>query len=299
MSDDMIRQNAAGSVELHSIADRAEIAPGVMMPRLGIGTSHVVEGNEVESEILGGFQLGYRLIDTASSYHNEEVIGAALERSDVPREDFFITTKVWPTDQGYEPTLQAFEASRTRLGLEYIDLYLVHWPRAALMAETWRAFESLKSDGAVRAIGVSNFEAHDLKRLLESATVGPAVNQIEFHPHLQRPDLVAYCRTHGITVEAWSPLKRGQVGSIAELVDVGRRHGKSAAQVTIRWILQKGIIAIPKSMHDYRLRENADVFDFELTAEEMSEIDALDRDEHRPLMRASQEDVRAHDERRP
>lgn len=267
-------------VELRSIADRVEIAPGVMMPRLGIGTSHVVGRKDVEREIATGLELGYRLIDTATAYRNEEHIGATLEKSGVARDEIFVTTKVWASDQGYESTLRAFDASRTRLRLDYLDLYLIHWPKTSLTAETWRAFEKLLSDGAVRSIGVSNFLAHDLAQLDSIANVPAAVNQIEFHPYLQRPELVAQCRARGIAIEAWSPLIRGKIGRIPELVEMGRRRGKTAAQITLRWILEKGMIAIPKSLHEYRLKENADIYDFSLTAEEAAAIDDLDRGEH-------------------
>ena len=191
-----------------------------------------------------------------------------------------MTTKVWPSDQGFEPTLRAFEVSRSRLGLDYVDLYLIHWPEPSLTAQTWRAFEELRASGAVRAIGVSNFMRSDFSQLLETANVTPAVNQIEFHPYLQRPELVAYCRSIGVVVEAWSPLMRGKVNAIPELVEIAAKHGKSVPQVTLRWILQRGIVTVPKSTHEERLRENADIFDFVLTPAEMAAIDALDRGEH-------------------
>ena len=267
-------------VVLHSIADRVEIAPGVLMPRLGLGTSHTVRTADVEREIGVGLELGYRSIDTATSYGNEAEIGSALARSGVPRAELFVTSKVWPADQGYDRTLQAFERSRSRLGLDYLDLYLIHWPEPRLTAETWRAFEELQAKGLVRAIGVSNFMRSDFIQLFETARVAPAVNQIEFHPLLQRPELVAYCRSLGITIEAWSPLIRGRVSAIPQLVGVGVKYGKTAAQVAIRWILQQGMVTVPKSVREDRLRENADIFDFELSAEDMATIDALDRNEH-------------------
>lgn len=214
MMDQTSGSASASTTGLHSITDRVEIAPSVMMPRLGLGTSHVVGAREVERVIGAGLELGYRLIDTATSYRNEADIGVALERAGVAREELFITTKVWPSDQGYEPTLRAFEKSRSRLRLDYIDLYLIHWPRPDVTAQTWRAFEELHASGQVRAIGVSNFMRSDFEQLFETAKVPPAIDQIEFHPLLQRPALVEYCRTHGVTVEAWSPLIRGRVGRI-------------------------------------------------------------------------------------
>jgi len=279
----MMAQNEDGTsvpaVELHSIADRVEIAPGVMMPRLGIGTSHVVGATNVEAEVAAALELGYRLIDTATAYMNEGEIGTALERAGVAREELFVTTKVWPSDQGYEQTLRTFHRSRSRLRLDYLDLFLIHWPEPRLTAETWRALEELHASGAVRAIGVSNFMESDFEQLFETATVSPAINQIEFHPYFQRPELVAYCMSHGVTVQAWSPLIQGRVSKIPVLVEIGNRHGKTAAQVTIRWMLQRGITTIPKSSHRERLQENADVFDFALTPQEMAAIDALDRNE--------------------
>jgi diketogulonate reductase-like aldo/keto reductase len=275
-----VRQATAERAELHSIADRIQIAPSVLMPRLGVGTSHVVGVHDVDREIPAALELGYRLIDTASSYRNEAEIGQALKKADCPRSELFVTSKVWPSDQGYKSTLRAFEASRARLGLDYLDLYLIHWPEPSQTADTWRAFEELQMRGEVRAIGVSNFMPGDFEQLYQTANVPPAINQVEFHPFLQRPELLEYCREHGVAIEAWSPLIRGRVQGVPELAEIGERHGKTEAQVTIRWILQKGIVTIPKSTHIERLRENADVFDFSLSAEEMATIDALDRNEH-------------------
>jgi len=267
----------AQAVELTSIADRIEAAPGVPMPRLGLGTSHVTGARTVERVVHAALELGYRLIDTATAYDNEAEIGAALRKAGVPREELFITTKVWPSDQGYDSTLRAFEASRSRLGVDYVDLYLIHWPKTELTEGTWRAFEELHEQGKSRAIGVSNFMRGDFEHLFATAKIPPAVNQIEFHPWFQRPDLVEYSRSKGVAVEAYSPLIRGRAARVPELIDIGKRHGKSAAQVTLRWILQKGLIAIPKSSHEERLRENAGIFDFSLSAEETAAIDALDR----------------------
>lgn len=269
----------AERTELRSIADTVEIAAGVQMPRLGLGTSRSYPG-EVEREIQVGFELGYRLVDTASAYRNEAAVGRALRRSGVPREEYFVTSKVWNTDQGFDTTLAAFEASCDRLGLEYLDLYLIHWPQTETTAETWRAMERLHDEGVVRAIGVSNFMPADLDLLLSDAEVRPAIDQFEFHPWMQRHEVVEYCHDRGITVQAWAPLMRGHVGEVPELVEIAREHGKTAAQVAIRWILQQGIITIPKTVHEERLRENAAVFDFELTAAEMEAISRLDRRQH-------------------
>lgn len=266
-------------VTVRSIADRVEIAPGIHMPRLGLGTSRSYPG-EVEREIDLGFKIGYRLVDTAAAYRNEVAVGRALRRSGVPREEYFLTSKLWNTDQGYDSALAAFEESCDRLGVEYLDLYLVHWPQAETTADTWRALERLHDEGVVRAIGVSNFMPDDLELLLRDATVTPAIDQFEFHPWMQRPEVVERCRELGITVQAWAPLMRGHVGEVHQLIEIGRRYGKTPAQVSLRWILQQGITAIPKSVREERLRENASLYDFELTDEEMDRIAGLDRHQH-------------------
>ncbi|HSK46981.1 MAG TPA: aldo/keto reductase [Coriobacteriia bacterium] len=266
-------------VLLRSISDRVEIAPGVHMPRLGLGTSQSAPG-EVEHAIEVAFDLGYRLVDTATAYRNERAIGAALAATGVPRQDYFVTTKVWADDQGYRPTLAAFETSCKKLKLDYIDLYLIHWPDPPNTAGTWKAMEELLDGGSVRSIGVSNFTERDLETLFETARVMPAVDQFELHPLRQRPYLQDYCRENEITIEAWAPLMRGKAHRVPELVAVGERHGKTAAQVSIRWILQKEMVTVPKSVHAERIRENASVFDFELSPEEMAAIDQLDRDQH-------------------
>lgn len=265
--------------ELTSIADRVEVAEGVMMPRLGLGTSQSYPG-KVENEIRVGLDLGYRLIDTASMYGNEREIGAAVARSGIARNEIFIATKVWNTDQGYQTTLRSFDSSRRRLGVEYIDLFLIHWPQPGLTADTWRAMEELLRRREVRAIGVCNFMIEHLEELLRSSQVTPAVNQFELHPWMQRPNLQQYCAEHSITVQAWAPVMRGRASRVSELARIGERYGKTGAQVSIRWILQKGHTTIPKSVHEERLRENADVFDFELSDEDMRAIDAMDRGEH-------------------
>lgn len=269
----------AERLELRSIADTIEIADGVRMPRLGLGTSQAYPG-QVEREIAVGLDLGYRHIDTAAMYGNEHEIGAAVARSGVSRQEVSLATKVWNTDQGYQTTLRAFDASRRRLGVEYIDLYLIHWPQPHATAETWRAMEELLRRGEVRAIGVCNFMIEHLEELFQTAEVAPAVNQFELHPWMQRPELQDYCISHGITVQAWAPVMRGRASRVQQLVEIGQRHGKTGAQVSIRWILQKGFTTIPKSTHESRLHENCDVFDFELSDDEMATIDALDRSEH-------------------
>lgn len=262
--------------ELRSLADTVEIAPGVHMPRLGLGTYKSDEGPDVEGEVAYGLSIGYRLIDTAALYGNEEGVGKALRAGTVPREDVFITTKLWNSDQGYESTLKAFDRSLDKLGMDHVDLYLVHWPWSKHLRDTWRAMEQLLVSGRTHAIGVCNFRPHHLDELAEFATTMPAVDQCEFHPRLQQPDLQAACAARGITLQAWAPIMRGRVNLVPELVEIASRHEKTPAQVSIRWILQKGVVTIPKSIHPSRIAENCDVYDFELSREEMATIDTLD-----------------------
>jgi len=262
--------------KLNSLADTVEIAPGVHMPRLGLGTYKADEGPDVAGALTDALAMGYRLVDTASIYGNEVGVGRALHESGVPREEIFVTTKLWNDDQGYESALKAFDESLKRLDLDYVDLYLVHWPWPKHAQDTWRAMEQLLVGGRTRAIGVCNHLPHHLDQLAEFATTMPSVNQCEFHPRLQQPDLQAACRNRGITLQAWAPIMRGGVNSVPELIEIAHRHGKTPAQVSIRWILQKGVITIPKSIHSARIAENADVYDFELSPAEVGAIDALD-----------------------
>ena len=262
-----------------SMQDSVSLPSDVEMPLLGFGTFKSAPGKETERAVLAALEVGYRSIDTASLYGNEQDVGAAIRASGVPRESIFVATKVWNDDQGYERTLAAFDLSLERLGLDYVDLYLVHWAIPALMAETWRAMQALLGSGRTRAIGVCNHTVHHLEALLALAETPPAVNQVEFHPRLQQPALERYCREQAIALEAWAPIMRGRVAEIPELVEIGARYGKTPAQVSLRWMLQLGVIAIPKSVHEARIRENADVFDFDLSEGEMAAIAALDTGE--------------------
>lgn len=266
-------------ITLTSLADKLEIAPGVEINRLGLGTYRADEGPDVENEIRWGLADGYRTIDTAALYANEDSVGRMVRESGIAREDVFVTTKVWNTDQGYDTTLRAFDASLERLGFDYADLYLVHWPIGGQMRDTWKAMEEILASGRTRAIGVCNHLVHHLEELATFADTMPALNQFEHHPRLQQPELVAYCREHGIAVQAWAPIMRGRVLLIPELVAIAQTHGKTPAQVTLRWILQTGALTIPKSIHENRIRENADLYDFELTDAEMAIIESLDRGE--------------------
>lgn len=267
----------SASITLTSLADTVEIAPGVHMPRLGLGTYRSDEGPDVEGEVEYGLSIGYRLIDTAALYGNEASIGKVVRASGIARESLFITTKLWNSDQGYETALKAFGRSLDRLGMDYVDLYLVHWPYPEKMRDTWRAMEELLASGRTRAIGVCNHLPHHLDKLAETATTMPAVDQCEFHPRLSQPELQAACAERGITLQAWAPVMRGRVNLIPELVQIAGDHNKTPAQVSIRWILQKGVVTIPKSVHPARIAENCDVYDFELSDNEMAVIDGLDR----------------------
>jgi len=257
---------------------RVRLNNGVEMPWLGYGT-YKVRPEEAYRCVLDALDLGYRLIDTAAYYRNECEVGKAVRDSGIDREEIFVTTKVWNTDQGYENTLRAFEDSLERLGMEYVDLYLVHWPVPGKCLDTWKALVKIYKEGMVRAIGVSNFMEEHLDRLLEHSDIVPAVNQVELHPHLFPEALVEKCRREGIQVQAWSPLKQGQIPAIRELQEIGRKYGKTAAQVTLRWILQHGIATIPRSTRKEHMMENADIFDFYLTLGDMHRIDMMDRGE--------------------
>ncbi len=253
------------------------LSNGVEMARFGLGTYKSQPGAEVEHSVTAALARGYRSIDTASLYANEEGVGAGIRASGVPREELFLATKVWNTEQGYDATLEAMERSLAKLGTSYVDLYLVHWPMKRHMEGTWKAMEDLLAAGKTRAIGVCNFLPHHLDALLQIATVRPAVDQVEFHPRLQQPGLQAYLAEHDIVLEAWAPIMRGAVCDIPELIEIANAHNKTPAQVAIRWVIQEGHVAIPKSVHDARIAENADVFDFELTDEQIERIDRLDQ----------------------
>lgn len=248
---------------------------GVHMPWFGLGVYKVEEGQTAVDAVRMAIQHGYRSIDTASFYKNEESVGKGIRESGIPREELFITTKVWNTEQGYEETLSAFDQSLTKLGLDYIDLYLIHWPVKDTFKETWRALEKLYKDERVRAIGVSNFNINHLERLLEDAKVKPMVNQVEYHPLLSQEELHQYCKENGIQLEAWSPLMRGQLLENPVLVDIANKYSKSTAQVVLRWDLQNGVVTIPKSTKETRIIENASIFDFQLTDDEMKRISNL------------------------
>ncbi|WP_336783815.1 aldo/keto reductase [Paenibacillus illinoisensis] len=260
---------------MKNVQDTTTLYNGVKMPWLGFGVFKVKDGEEVVEAVKTAIQAGYRSIDTAKAYNNETGVAQGIRESGVAREDLFITTKVWNSDQGYESTLAAFEASMERLELEYLDLYLIHWPVKGKYKDTWRALEKLHREGRIRAIGVSNFQIHHLEDLMTDATIKPAVNQVELHPLLIQSELRDYCNKHQIQIEAWSPLGQGNLLEHPLLQEIAAKYGKSPAQVILRWDLQNGIVTIPKSVTPQRIRENADLYDFELTADEVEQINGL------------------------
>ncbi|MCK7605409.1 aldo/keto reductase [Geobacillus stearothermophilus] len=260
---------------MNGLQDCTTLHNGVKMPWVGLGVYKVKEGEEVRSAVRTALEIGYRHVDTAAFYENEEGVGRAIRESGIPREQVFVTTKVWNTDQGYETTLKAFDASLKKLGFDYVDLYLVHWPVKGKYKETYKALEKLYKDGYVRAIGVSNFQIHHLQDVLADCEIKPMVNQVEYHPRLTQKELQAFCRENGIQLEAWSPLMRGEILTEPTIVEIGKKYGKTPAQVVLRWDLQHGVVTIPKSVTPARIKENADIFDFSLTDEEMKQIDAL------------------------
>ncbi|WP_445668058.1 aldo/keto reductase [Paenibacillus sp. FSL H3-0333] len=262
-----------------NLKSATKLANSVEMPWFGLGVFKVQEGQEVIDSVKAAIKAGYRSIDTASVYGNEEGVGQAIRESGVAREELFITTKVWNTEQGYDSTLAAFDQSLSKLGLDYADLYLVHWPIRAKYKDTWRALEKLYADGKVRAIGVSNFQIDHLEDLLADATVKPMVNQVELHPLLNQQELREYCKAQGIQIEAWAPLAQGHLLDNEVLADIAAHHNKTLPQVILRWDLQNGIVTIPKSVKEERIIANADIFDFELSEEEISRINGLNRDQ--------------------
>ncbi|MDD1743941.1 MAG: aldo/keto reductase [Methanomassiliicoccales archaeon] len=261
-----------------SIGSRVNLNNGIKMPVLGLGVYQMSSGGQTKTACLDALAAGYRLIDTASMYGNEMDVGAAVAECGLDREELFITTKVWNNDHGFDQALKAFQRSQKALGVDYVDLYLIHWPGGGARKETWQALEQLLREGKCRAIGVSNYTISHLKEMLGYAEVPPAVNQVEFHPWLFQKDLLEYCQKEKIQLEAYSPLSRARKLGSPILARIGSHYGKTPAQIMIRWGLQHGLVEIPKSTHKDRIVENANVFDFQISDSDIKEIDSIDRE---------------------
>lgn len=262
-----------------NLQDTTTLHNGVKMPWFGLGVFKVEEGPELENAVAVAIKHGYRSLDTAAIYGNEAGVGRGiregLKQTGIAREQLFVTSKVWNADLGYESTLAAYETSLSKLDLKYLDLYLIHWPVQGKFKEAWKALETLYKEGRVKAIGVSNFQIYQLEELMKDAEIKPMVNQVEYHPRLTQKKLQTYCIEQGIQLEAWSPLMQGQLLEHPVLQEIADKYRKSAAQVILRWDLQNGVVTIPKSTKERRIIENADVFDFALTIEDMERIDGL------------------------
>src|SRR5438093_7381012 len=263
---------------LLSLESHAKLNNGVKIPLLGLGVYQSPTGKMTERAVSYALKIGYRHVDTAYLYGNESDVGKALRESGLRREEVFITTKVWNSDQGYDTTLQACETSLRQLGLPYVDLYLIHWPVQGMSMETWKALVQLLQEGKARAIGVSNYTIRDLKEILqnsEDVDVVPAVDQVEFHPFLYQKELLQFCKKNSIQLEAYSPLTRAKRLNHPVIVAIAKKYGKTPAQILIRWSLQHDVVVIPKSIHEERIRENSQVFDFQLEPDDMKYLDSL------------------------
>ncbi|ARJ72277.1 aldo/keto reductase [Latilactobacillus sakei] len=270
--------------KLSALTAPMALSNGVTIPGLGYGT-YQTPNEETKKAVLEALSVGYRHIDTAAVYGNEQGVGDALKESDIAREDIFVTSKLWNTERGYDATKAAFAKTIATLGVDYLDLYLIHWPAntkqfgakaAELNAETWRAMEDLYNEGKIRAIGVSNFMPHHLDELMKTAVIKPMVDQIEVHPGWPQAESVRYNQAHDILVEAWAPLGEASALSNETIAAIATKHGKTAAQVCLRWGIQQGVLPLPKSTHQERMAQNTDIFDFELTDAEMTQISALE-----------------------
>ncbi|ORY91161.1 glyoxal reductase [Syncephalastrum racemosum] len=265
-------------MSLTSVASKRTLNDGNTIPCVGFGVYNTLPGQETVQSVLWALEAGFRHIDTAAVYHNEEGVGEALKQTNVPREEIFVTTKLWDNGHGYEKAKAHLEQSLSKLGLDYVDLYLIHSPGPGkkLRLESWKALEELQAAGKIKSIGVSNYGVHHLEELLANATVKPVVNQIEVTPYLARDEIEQFCRQHDIHLEAYSPLTMGQKLKDKKLVAIADKHGKSTAQILIRWSVQRGYIPLPKSVHKDRIVSNAAIFDFELSREEMETLNGFD-----------------------
>jgi methylglyoxal/glyoxal reductase len=258
-----------------TLESRIKLNNGIEIPCLGLGVYQSPPGKTTERAVFYALKVGYRHVDTASLYGNESDVGKALRESELQREEVFVTTKVWNSEQGYDATLRACESSLRRLGLAYVDLYLIHWPVQGMGKETWKAMIRILREGKARAVGVSNYTIVDIKELLYNSDVVPAVNQVEFHPFLYQQELLRFCKNNKIQLEAYSPLTRGKRLRHPMVVKIGKKYGKTPAQILIRWGLQHDIIVIPKSIHEDRISTNCQVFDFHLDSDDMNILDSL------------------------
>ncbi|MDQ0214711.1 diketogulonate reductase-like aldo/keto reductase [Oikeobacillus pervagus] len=261
------------------LQDRYELHNGVKIPYVGLGVYKMEDKEEAVGAVKTALETGYRSIDTAQFYQNEDCVGKAVAELGIPREEIFITSKVWNSDQGYDSTLRAFEHSLNELKQDYIDLYLIHWPIKVKYKETWKALERLYREGVVKAIGVSNFQIHHLEDLMSTSNEKPVINQVELHPYLSQKPLREFCKQHQIAVEAWSPIARGRILEDPVLAEMGKKYGKTTAQIILRWHLQNNVVIIPKSVHANRIKENAQLFDFELQATDVEVIHSLNKDQ--------------------
>lgn len=256
---------------------------GVEIPSIGFGTWRMKDQNECENAIISALKSGYKHIDTAAFYFNEKFIGDAIKKSGVDRSELFITSKLWNTEHTYEKTMKAFFKTLDDLGTDYLDLYLIHWPRPICIrdtweeanAETWRAFEELYSAGKIKAIGLSNFLPKHIDALLNTAKIKPMVNQIEIHPGLDRSDVIDYCKDKAIQLEAWAPFAVGEVFKIPLLNELSKKYNRPVSQIVLRWFLQNGIVPLPKSITESRIKENLNIYDFEISLEDMKKIDEI------------------------
>jgi methylglyoxal/glyoxal reductase len=258
-----------------SLNSTVKLNNGIPIPRIGFGVYQILPGKITTNAVKYALKVGYRHIDTAKIYGNESDVGKAIGESDLRREDVFVTTKVWNSDQGYDSTLKAFEGSLKRLGLSYVDLYLIHWPVEKKIIETWKAMTQLLKNDKVRAVGVSNYSVNELNETIQNSDIIPAINQVEFHPFLYHKELLEFCKKNSIQVEAYSPLTRGKRLKDPDLIEMAKKYNKTSAQILVRWSLQHDLVVIPKSSHEERILENSQVFDYNIDQKDMSVLDSL------------------------